>query len=351
VTEALIRSRDGIVGPWADPTASPTELPQNNTANLALWAPWVRATLFDFEMYSRIGFTEEGASDTTKKMQVWHLELSPPSGGTMEPSTDYQPLVSMIRPDKTRFADQLVYLSQYAQLRNDRAAEILAQLTPPIAFLGAIGFLHPDRTPKTLELLAAVLRLANFVEMRLKSALACRRPNEFSPQVQPMILTPAHGTLPSGHSTESFAAAFVLWKLLRATGKAPYGTDIWGSQFMNLAARIAINRTVAGVHFPVDSVAGAILGLTLGSYFVERCSQAEGATASYDAWAFDGEQYPLRSSGANADFDWHDFYDVVDEKQTGPAGYVTEIPDQALGADGQSKILHWLWDQAIKEWH
>jgi hypothetical protein len=38
-----------------------------------------------------------------------------------------------------------------------------------------------------------------------------------------------------------------------------------------LAERIAVNRTVAGVHFPIDSWAGAILGRAVGQIVLAKC--------------------------------------------------------------------------------
>ena len=117
-------------------------------------------------------------------------------------------------------------------------------------------------------MLAAAFRLALYVELRLKHALACRRPGEYSPQIQPMILTPAHGALPSGHATEAFLMAYVTLELTSPPDDP--GRQMKREQLMRLADRIARNRTVAGVHFPVDSAAGAMLGLTLGDYLVRR---------------------------------------------------------------------------------
>ena len=49
----------------------------------------------------------------------------------------------------------------------------------------------------------------------------------------------------------------------------------------------AINRTVAGVHYPADNAAGAALGLALGDHLA-----ACGDTAvKPSAWLFDGRQY------------------------------------------------------------
>ena len=41
---------------------------------------------------------------------------------------------------------------------------------------------------------------------------------------------------------------------------------------MRTAARISLNRTVAGVHFPFESMAGFLLGLTIGQIFWRRLS-------------------------------------------------------------------------------
>ena len=103
----------------------------------------------------------------------------------------------------------------WAQLRDERATEILAQIDPQYAFWSSIVYLHPERTRRTLELINMVLQFCVYVEMRFKHALACYRPVEYNAEVQPMITTPGHGTFPMGHATQAYAVAHVLKKLLK----------------------------------------------------------------------------------------------------------------------------------------
>ena len=218
-----ITSHDGIVGSWQQPLARPGHLPFEDTGNLERWSPEVRASVIDFELHSRLGFRADA-----EIAELWHTELGAAARPGL-PAVTYQPLVTMVRPSEDKLLKQLELVTSYADLRQDRMSEILAQLPGPMAFISSIGFLHPDRTPWTIELINAALRLAVFVEMRFKHALACRRPIEFSPQIQPMILTPGHGTLPSGHATEAFISALVFWQLLRASGTEPYSSQsaVW----------------------------------------------------------------------------------------------------------------------------
>jgi hypothetical protein len=148
-----------------------------------------------------------------------------------------------------------------------------------------------------------------------------------------MILTPGHSSFPSGHSTESFVAAYVLWKLVLQP------TPLRCEELMRQAARIAINRTVAGVHFPVDSVAGQLLGLTLGEYFVARCTGDK-----YRPRKFKGDAYTPTD-----DFDWRKLVDG--DTGNPPAGAAPGFADVgAPQATQQSPILEWLWKRAKKEW-
>ncbi|HEX4892404.1 MAG TPA: phosphatase PAP2 family protein, partial [Hyphomicrobiaceae bacterium] len=182
------------------------------------------------------------------------------------------------------------------------------------------------------------LRLASWAALRSKHTLACRRPSELSPLIQPMIQTPAHGSFPSGHGTEAFITATVLSSLLHKAGIAD---EDWHGQLMTLANRIAVNRTVAGVHYPVDSMAGCLLGRTLGRYFVARCTSQN----SYRAWSFKGE-----AVAGNADFDFRKISNAIDHKPTAAIpGFMSDEGEQSDNGLG-SPILAWLWKKALAEW-
>jgi hypothetical protein len=119
---------------------------------------------------------------------------------------------------------------------------------------------------------------------------------------------------------------------------------------MRVASRVAINRTIAGVHFAIDSAAGALLGLTLGRYFVQRC---RGQT-SYEAWGFDSAAFPDPTANNvppnDGDFYWHEFYDPAADTQTARPYAVSRGSPNIAAATAQSP-LRWLWGQARAEWN
>jgi len=259
-----------------------------------------------------------------------------------------QPLVHIIRPREKDFYKQLIYLHHYAALRMERSGEIMTEITNILSFLGAVGHLHASRTPRLFELLSLVLRVTGVIEMRVKHALACRRAVEFSPQIQPMIATPGHGSLPSGHATESFAAAFVFYALIRRarsqSAHISQGEQTF-IQLMRIAERIAINRTVAGVHFPVDSVAGMVLGWTLADFYVKRFSgRGDVKTRHFDGRWFDDdfcyEKVLARSYRKHRDEDSIPQAADSDENIT-EGGDDLDIP--------VSGLLKYQWDEAVAE--
>ncbi|QUQ66140.1 phosphatase PAP2 family protein [Kutzneria sp. CA-103260] len=62
-------------------------------------------------------------------------------------------------------------------------------------------------------------------------------------------------SLPSDHSTASFAVAVAVWFFVSAK---------WGPYFMGVAALIAVSRVFVGVHYPADIVAGALVAVVAG---------------------------------------------------------------------------------------
>jgi hypothetical protein len=269
------------------------------------------------------------------------------TNGAKPPKVSTSPLISITRPKFETFEAQMELVSSYAMLRRDRAAEIVAQLPPPFAFFASIGFMDGSRTPHTLELLATAGHFSTIITMFFKYALSAKRPIELSPQVQPMIATPTHGALPSGHATEAFLMARLLLKIQKASGAEQYKDPAWAEMLMRQASRVAINRTVAGVHYPADSAAGAILGLTLASFFEERCQKEQ---KNRQSAAFHGNHFP-----GGADFNWNDLFDAERDKMHKHAGakgahWMTSANGKAPQGATEARPLNWLWNKAVAEW-
>jgi membrane-associated phospholipid phosphatase len=246
------------------------------------------------------------------------------------------------RPARTTFEQQIPLVLSWAELRNERATEILAQIDPQYAFWSSIVYLHPERTRRTFELINMVLQFCVYVEMRFKHALGCYRPVEYNAQVQPMITTPGHGAFPMGHGTNTYAVCYVLRRLLRLDTQPRFQWVI--DQLDRVSARITTNRVIAGVHFPVDSMAGRMLGVALGEYFVGRCIGSQPFMSRTFVAAGGIDNYPTT--------DFNPF-------NTGPS--TSTIPSQNLSLGPlysesagvnvtSSPLMNYLWGVAEAEW-
>lgn len=144
--------------------------------------------------------------------------------------------------------------------RDDRLAEIDLQQTDLHSFLGLAVAIAADTHPWLMVLLDAVQEMAFRVATEMKDICRMPRPHMLAHDLAPPIRTPSHSAYPSGHATEAFAAAAVLGAL-------------YPQSFMllrQMACRIALNRGYAGVHYPVDHHAGALVGDLVGRHIVKH---------------------------------------------------------------------------------
>jgi hypothetical protein len=112
--------------------------------------------------------------------------------------------------------------------------------------------------------------------------------------VQPAITTPGHASTPSGHCTEAYVIYEVLKALLKThtvDGQPNPACSALNRQFRCVVERIAMNRVVAGLHFPVDNIAGRVLGTVLGRYVVHRCTPGSSKPPCPSA-SFIGPDFP-----------------------------------------------------------
>jgi undecaprenyl-diphosphatase len=107
------------------------------------------------------------------------------------------------------------------------------------------------RRPLVLVTLVGADLTGTWLSFGMRQWIGRDRPPEVYPTPKPLVHVPQSGSFPSGHATTAFACAAVLaWASPRLAVPA----------FL-LAAGIAWSRVYVGVHWPLDVLGGAALGL------------------------------------------------------------------------------------------
>ena len=263
------------------------------------------------------------------------------------------PIVSIQRPKRPVFEAQMETVHQWCELRAERLQEIITQIGIPLQYWTSVVDLNPTTHPFTLQFLHLGLAFASYVNQPIKHILACPRPTAYSSAVQPVINPRRFAAFPSGHATEAFLVARLLQRVM---GVSSHIISEAGKQeitpvelqLQRLATRIANNRVVAGVHFPVDATAGRMVAETLVEYLIAR---SESAPAT--------EKSPA-SHWYSRGFLGHKFEDnhllfrpeePLSEKQGVPHFSPSERQDLPSTQSGNfSGILHFVWKKAREEW-
>jgi len=133
--------------------------------------------------------------------------------------------------------------------------------------------------------------------------------------------------LPMGHGAEAYMMAAVFQRLLRQEDGSVTATLL-----SRLAHRIGDNRVISGVHFPVDLIAGRLVGQAVADCFLAQC-----CGGSWSHWEFNVSKPIYPASQASADVAL-DELDGCKRRAT----FHQEGPS--------SEILAQMWKEAAAEW-
>lgn len=262
LAEAIDRTRSRLVldadprreGNATSVVAARLDEPDEDLNAIWRWSPESRAQAVLADLNWRFA-----VSDSC----LWYLNRTDEQGRRV--SFDESISFAEIPTDSDWYARQIDKVLRAAVEREYRLPEILSQMDDFMPFFSSLIGVREEVAPITYELLSIAQRWATPLVMALKNQLAARRPDLASTRVVPVIPTPGHGSLPSGHATVAALMSRLIARLMFANSALLHPKVV---QLDRLARRIAFNRVVAGVHFPVDSRAGHALGLQMSAHLI-----------------------------------------------------------------------------------
>jgi undecaprenyl-diphosphatase len=105
-------------------------------------------------------------------------------------------------------------------------------------------------------LLAVAMMTAMVLTYVLKASFNLPRPFSVIPGITPRHEMPTNPGFPSGHTTNAFTVATVIWTRYPA----------WRVPFVALGIATGISMIILGLHFPSDIIGGAFLGIFCGTF-------------------------------------------------------------------------------------
>jgi undecaprenyl-diphosphatase len=106
-----------------------------------------------------------------------------------------------------------------------------------------------------LLLTLIAVAVADWTSIALKALFDRPRPPLRYPEPKTLVPLPHDASFPSGHAATSFAAATML----------SFAFPRWAPAFLVLAAAVAFSRVYVGVHYPLDVIGGAALGVLVAT--------------------------------------------------------------------------------------
>ncbi|HEV3214177.1 MAG TPA: phosphatase PAP2 family protein [Vicinamibacterales bacterium] len=144
---------------------------------------------------------------------------------------------------------------------------LLNPLLSAVSYFGAfawiglalvLGLLRPNRWPGVYQVILAIGLASLLTDVVVKPLVGRHRPYIDHPDIVLLAGRPGDASFPSSHAANSFAGAYALARVFPEFRAA----------FWTLAILVAFSRVYVGVHYPLDVVAGVVIGLLAGAFVV-----------------------------------------------------------------------------------